>query len=116
MPVKALSQLEVDGIDYIVRRTRQYLEHPDVVAVDEHSPDVANHLSTVWGFVRTFCQQHPTRRVPTPSLAGKLSIASQTAADLLSHPDVVQIRFALPTSNVARELREVVRRMKDFRK
>jgi hypothetical protein len=114
--MKALSQLEVDGIDYIVKRTLQYLEHPDVIAVNERSPDVANHLSTVWGFVWTFCQQHPTRRVPTPALAGKLSFASQTAADLLSQPDVAQIRFALPASNVVRELREVVRRMKAFRK
>jgi hypothetical protein len=37
----------------------------------------------------------------------------QTAADYLSHPDVTSLPFALPSTNIARALRNVIGRLKD---
>jgi hypothetical protein len=116
MPVKTLDPSEIDGIEYLVKRTFDYLKHPDVVEAVPGAPVTRRKLDAVWSLVWTHLQQHRGRPAPSAALAGKLSWAAQEAADLLSSPAVRQIHFALPAANVARELREVVRRMKSFRR
>jgi hypothetical protein len=116
MPTKPLSPSEVDGINHLVRVTLEFLEHPDVVEIDDGAPVTRRKLETVWGLVRVNLQQHPARLAPSATLAGKLSYAAQEAADVLSRPEVTRIPFAVRTTNVASALREVVRRMKAFRR
>jgi hypothetical protein len=109
MPTKPLSNDEVDGIDHLVRIATQYLEHPDVIVQDVGSETIARKLQATWGFIWP-------GRAPTKATAAKFSFAAQQAADVLSRPAVTRVPFALPAANMSRELREVVRRMKAFRK
>lgn len=49
----------------------------------------------------------------TKSEVSEINHIIQTAADYLSHPDVASLPFALPSTNIARALRNVVARLKD---
>jgi len=116
MPTKPLTPQEIEGIDHLVKVACELLEHPETSAVRENSPDLARSLLTVWGTAWEHCSRNPTRRVLTKALADKLSEVAQRAADTLSHPDVARIPFAVRSTMVATPLREVVRRMKAFRR
>jgi hypothetical protein len=104
MPTKPLSHDEVEGINHLIGISVRYLEHPDV-----DSTTVAQKLQNTWGSIWP-------GRAPAKATATKLSFAAQEAADVLSRPSVARVPFSLPASNVARELREVVKRMKAFRR
>jgi len=49
----------------------------------------------------------------TKSDVNEINRIIQLAADYLQHPDVASLRFAVPSTNVARALREVIGRLKD---
>lgn len=110
MSKRSLDPREVDGIDHIVKLTLEYLEHPDVKALI-----VATKLKGAWEATQFYLQHHPENHVPSAALAEKLSYATQEAADVLSSPRVTHMHFAIRSTNVASELREVVRRMKNLR-
>ncbi len=116
MPVKPIDITEIDGIEYLVKLTFDYLNHPDVADTVPGAQITKLKLNTVWGLVWTHLQQHPTRPVPSRALAAKLSFAAQEAADLLDSPKIRAIPFAIRSTNVARSLRDLVKRLKDFRK
>lgn len=115
MRVKLLTPSEVDGVDHLVRLTADFLEHPDVERLSPGAPDTRRKLETVWGLTKAYLQRNPTRLAPSAALAGKLSHATQEAADALSFPPVARLNLAVSPTIVAATLREVVRRMKTFR-
>lgn len=115
MSARPISIDEIEGIDHLIKVTSDFLDHPDVVNTVAGVSIINSKLRGVWSLVWTYLQQHPTRRVPSRALAGKLSFAAQAAADVLDHPEIRKIPFAVRSANVASALRVLVKRMKAFR-
>jgi hypothetical protein len=111
---RQLSREETKGITHLLDVAVAYLSHPDVEVAGgpEKCRAVAEKLRSSSKYLRS-------SRIGLPLLdsydARRMSSAVQEAADLLSHPGVGKIPFSLPASNVARELRNVVARLKEIR-
>jgi hypothetical protein len=117
-------QDEQEGINLLVKTAHELLTHPDVVGSSPDSTIVRNKLRDTWALTSSYIQQRPEQPIPSRSLASKVSFASQQAADLLDglptrlrHKWIrLQYNCSATPSKTADLLRELVRRMKDFRR
>jgi hypothetical protein len=115
---------EQEGISLLVKTSHELLSHPYIVASSPDAPLVAAKLHTTWDLTWGYIQQRPEQPIPTRVLAAKLSFAAQQAANLLARLPTrlqhkwIRLQFdnSARPSKTAELLRELVTRLKDFKR